>query len=101
MRACDEGANYRPACDRPHFIHARITDTSMYKRGGHHIICGGVDLEPSNGRRHRQLLRGRARHVGGLMFDCRRAGWQVFVVTDDVADPRALSIARPSNMARR
>lgn len=35
------------------------------------------------------------------MFDCRRAGWQVFVVTDDVADPRALSIARPSNMARR
>jgi hypothetical protein len=32
------------------------------------------------------------RHAGGLMFDCRRAGWQVVVVTDDHAHLRTLDI---------
>ncbi|KUI27096.1 hypothetical protein AU196_00700 [Mycobacterium sp. IS-1742] len=32
------------------------------------------------------------RHVGGLMFDRRRAGWQVVVVTDDTAHSQALAI---------
>ncbi|MEV3905974.1 hypothetical protein AB0K11_26945 [Mycobacterium sp. NPDC050551] len=32
------------------------------------------------------------RHAGGLMFDCRRAGWKVVVITDDAADSRALDI---------
>lgn len=32
------------------------------------------------------------RHAGGLMFDYGRAGWQVVVVTDDAAHPRALAI---------
>jgi hypothetical protein len=32
------------------------------------------------------------RHAGGLMFDFRRAGWQVVVVTDDDAHSRALDI---------
>lgn len=32
------------------------------------------------------------RHVGGLMFDRRRIGWQVVVVTTDTADLRALTI---------
>lgn len=32
------------------------------------------------------------RHAGGLMFDCRRAGWKVVVVTDDAGHSRALDI---------
>lgn len=32
------------------------------------------------------------RHAGGLMFDRRRAGWQVVVVTDDAVHSRALTI---------
>jgi hypothetical protein len=32
------------------------------------------------------------RHAGGLMFDRRRAGWQVVVVTDDAIHSRALAI---------
>ncbi|OBB55941.1 hypothetical protein A5757_02535 [Mycobacterium sp. 852013-51886_SCH5428379] len=37
-------------------------------------------------------VREAVRHAGGLMFDRRRAGWQVVVVTDDVIDTRALDI---------
>jgi hypothetical protein len=37
-------------------------------------------------------VREAVRHAGGLMFDRRRAGWQVVVVTDDVIASRALDI---------
>lgn len=32
------------------------------------------------------------RHAGGLIFDRRRAGWQVVVVTDDAVHSRAVAI---------
>ncbi|MGV0834996.1 hypothetical protein [Mycolicibacterium thermoresistibile] len=39
------------------------------------------------------------RHAGGFMFDRRRAGWHVVVVTDDAAHSRALAILGVSSQS--
>jgi hypothetical protein len=63
----------------------------VYKRGGHHSATKGPTVSYRIDVITDSVLEA-IRHAGGLMFDRRRAGWEVVVVTDDAVHSRAVAI---------